>query len=149
VSTVVQLLLSTSDSWAIAIVRVALGVIFIGHGAQKVFGWFGGYGLKATAASFAGLGIPVAVAYAVCIGELLGGIGLVFGLLTRPSGLAVIATMAGAIVKVHGRYGLFLNWAQTPGKGHGYEANLAYLAMALACLLAGGGALSVDYFLAR
>ena len=144
-----QPLFSTPDSWAIAIVRAALGVIFIGHGAQKVFGWFGGYGLRKTAASFAALGLPLPLAYAVCIGELASGIGLVLGLLTRLSALAVIVTMAGAIVKVHGRYGLFLNWAQTPGKGHGYEANLGYLAMALACFVAGGGALSIDYFLAR
>jgi putative oxidoreductase len=57
--------------------------------------------------------------------------------------------MVGAIAKVHWTNGLFLNWSLTPGKGHGYEANLAFLTMAVACLLAGGGALALDAWLAR
>ena len=61
--------------------------------------------------------------------------------------LAVAVVMVGAIVKVHGQHGFFLNWELTPGKGHGYEANLAFLAMAVACMIAGGGAWSLDYLL--
>ncbi|MQA31076.1 MAG: DoxX family membrane protein [Luteitalea sp.] len=144
-----DLLLGTSPSWGITVVRITLGVIFFAHGAQKVLGWFGGYGLKGTTAYFASTGLPLAVAYAVCFFEFLGGIGLMLGLLTRPAALAVIVVMIGAIAKVHWQHGFFLNWELAPGKGHGLEANLAFIAMALACLVAGGGALSVDNILAR
>jgi putative oxidoreductase len=142
-------LFATSSSWAIAVIRIVLGLIFFAHGSQKVLGWFGGYGLKNTVGDFTSIGLPLPVAYAVCFFEFLGGIGLLVGLLTRLAALAVIVVMLGAIAKVHRRHGLFLNWELTPGKGHGYEANLAYIAMALACLIAGGGALSIDGLLAR
>jgi putative oxidoreductase len=72
-----EALLATSPSWAITAVRVTLGVIFAAHGAQKVFGWFGGYGLKATASYLASVGLPLPIAYAVCFFELLGGLGLI------------------------------------------------------------------------
>jgi len=142
-------LLATSPSWAITVVRVVLGVVFFAHGAQKVLGWFGGYGLRGTTGYLQSIGLPLPVAYLVCFFEFLGGIGLVVGLLTRLAALAVAVVMVGAIVKVHWPHGFFLNWNLTPGQGHGYEANLALLAMAVACLLAGGGALAVDALLAR
>lgn len=142
-------LFGTSHSWAIAVIRIALGAIFFAHGAQKVLGWFGGYGLKATAGYLTSVGLPLPIAFAVCFFEFLGGIGLLFGFLTRLAALAVITVMVGAIAKVHAKNGLFINWELTPGKGHGFEANLAYIAMALACVIAGGGALSVDSLLVR
>jgi putative oxidoreductase len=142
-------LLVTSPSWAITVVRVVLGVVFFAHGAQKVLGWFGGYGLKGTTGYLRSLGLPLVVAYLVCFFEFFGGIGLVLGLFTRPAALAVAIVMVGAIAKVHGQHGFFVNWGLTPNKGHGYEANLAFLAMAVACLLAGGGALALDAWLTR
>jgi putative oxidoreductase len=144
-----EALLATSPSWAITVVRIVLGVIFFAHGAQKVLGWFGGYGLKGTTGYLRSIGLSSPVAYLVCFFEFLGGIGLVLGLLTRPAALAVAIVMVGAIVKVHWPHGLFINWSLAPGKGHGYEANIAFLAMAVACLLAGGGALAVDALLTR
>ncbi len=143
-----DLLLATPSSWAITVIRVVLGVIFFAHGAQKVLGWFGGYGLKGTTGYFTSMGLPLPIAYLVCFFEFLGGIGLVLGLLTRPAALAVAIVMVGAIVTVHWANGFFVNWEMKPGKGHGFEANLAFLAMAVACLIAGGGALSIDRALA-
>ncbi len=137
-------LFATSPLWAITVVRVVLGVIFFAHGSQKVLGWFGGYGLKGTTEYFVSTGLPRFVAYVVCFFEFLGGLGLLFGFLTRLAALAVGIVMVGAIARVHWRNGFFLNWEVTPGKGHGLEANLAFLAMAVACLIAGGGALSLD-----
>ena len=131
-----DLIFGTSHSWAIAVIRITLGAIFFAHGAQKVFGWFGGYGLKATAGFLTSVGLPLPVAYAVSFFELL-------------AALAVITVMVGAIAKVHAKNGFFINWALTPGVGHGFEANLAYIAMAVACVIAGGGALSVDSVLVR
>jgi putative oxidoreductase len=142
-------LVATSPSWAITVVRVVLGVVFFAHGAQKVLGWFGGYGLRGTTGYLQSLGLPLVVAYLVCFFEFFGGIGLVLGFLTRLSALAVATVMVGAIAKVHWTNGFFINWSLTPDKGHGYEANLAFLAMAVACMLAGGGALAVDAWLAR
>ena len=142
-----EALLATSDSWAITIVRVTLGVVMFAHGSQKVLGWFGGYGLKGTTGYFVSIGIPLPVAYLVCFTEFLSGIGLVLGLLTRLAALGGAAVMVGAAVKVHLPNGFFMNWELTPGKGHGYETNLALLAMALACVVAGGGALSIDRLL--
>jgi putative oxidoreductase len=139
-----EVLFFTYPSWAIAVVRVVLGIIFFAHGAQKVLGWFGGRGLKATTQYFVSTGLPLPIAYLVCFFEFLGGVGLVLGFLTRPAALAVLIVMIGAIVKVHAQHGFFLNMSQTPGKGHGVEFNLALAAMAVACLLAGGGILSLD-----
>ena len=142
-----EALLATSDSWTITIVRVTLGVVMFAHGSQKVLGWFGGYGLKGTTGYFVSIGIPLPLAYLVCFTEFLGGIGLVLGVLTRLAALGVAAVMVGAIVKVHLPNGFFMNWDLTSGKGHGFETNLALLAMALACVIAGGGALSIDRIL--
>lgn len=140
-------ILATSPSWAITVVRVVLGVIFFAHGAQKVLGWFGGYGLKGTTGFFTSIGLPLPIAYLVCFFEFLGGIGLVLGLFTRLAALAVIIVMIGAILKVHLPNGFFINWELTPGRGHGYEANLGFIAMGVACLIAGGGALALDRLL--
>jgi putative oxidoreductase len=142
-------LLATPHSWALTVVRVTLGVIMFAHGSQKVLGWFGGYGLKGTTGYFVSIGIPLPVAYAVCFTEFFGGIALVLGLLTRLAALGVAAVMVGAMVKVHLPNGFFMNWEGTPGKGHGIETNLALLAMALACIIGGGGALSIDRLLVR
>jgi len=144
-----EVLVATSPSWAITVVRVTLGVIFFAHGSQKVFGWFGGYGLKGTTGYFVSTGLPLVVAYAVCFFELLGGIGLVLGLLTRLAALAIITVMTGAIARVHWPHGFFINWELAAGKGHGFEANLAFIAMAVACVIAGGGAFSLDLQLMR
>ena len=144
-----EMLFATSPSWAITVVRLTLGVIFFAHGSQKVFGWFGGYGLKGTVGYFVSTGLPLIVAYAACFFELLGGIGLVLGLITRLAALAIIAVMIGAIVKVHWPHGFFINWELAPGKGHGFEAHLAFIAIAVACVIAGGGALSLDALLMR
>jgi len=140
-------LLFTHPSWSTLVIRVVLGVIFFAHGAQKVLGWFGGYGLKGTVGYLTSTGLPLPIAYLVCFFEFLGGIGLVLGLFTRLDALAVAIVMVGAIAKVHWRNGFFMNWELTPGKGHGCEANLAFLAMAVACLVAGGGMFSLDRLL--
>jgi putative oxidoreductase len=90
------------------------------------------------------MGLPVPIAYLVCFIEFLGGLGLIVGLLTRLAALGIAIVMIGAIATVHWKQGFFINWELKPGKGHGFEANLAYLAMAVAIFLDGGGLLSVD-----
>ena len=138
------LVFGTFPSWSHLVVRLALGVVFFAHGAQKVFGWFGGRGLSATIAGFRQMNIPPAATVLAAFVECFGGLAVLVGFLTRPAALGLIAVMLVAIAKVHVAHGFFLNWSMTPGKGHGYELNLALIAMALALLIGGGGVLSID-----
>ena len=140
----VSLVFGTYASWSHLVVRVALGTVFFAHGAQKTFGWFGGHGLPATIGGFRQMNIPPAATALAAFTECFGGLALIVGLLARPAAVGLIAVMLVAIAKVHGRNGFFLNFAMTPGKGHGYEFNLALAAMALSVLIGGAGALSID-----
>jgi len=134
----------TYPSWSHLVVRVVLGIIFFGHGAQKTFGWFGGHGLSATVSGFRQMNVPPAATVLAAFVECFGGLALIVGVLARPAAVGLIAVMLVAITKVHGRNGFFLNFAMTPGKGHGYEYNLALIAMAASVLIGGAGALSID-----
>lgn len=140
----IQFVFGTFPSWSHLVVRLVLGVIFFAHGAQKVFGWFGGPGLSQTIAGFRQMGIPPAATAVAAFIECLGGLAMIVGFLTRPAAVGLIVVMLVAISKVHVRNGFFLNWSMAPGKGHGYEFNLALIAMALSILLGGAGMWSVD-----
>jgi len=119
--------------------RSAIGGLFIGHGTQKLFGWFDGYGLDSTAEMFGSLGLRPAKAHAVAAGaaEAGGGAGILLGAFTPLSGAAVIATMITAIRTVHGKNG---PWATNQG----YEYNLVLIAATLALADTGPGSPSVD-----
>lgn len=109
-------LIDTDDDWVLTIVRVVLGVVLFAHGAQKLLGWFGGSGLSATLSTFRDqLRIPAPLAFLAIAAEFFGGLGLIFGLLTRIAALGIAITMAVAMVMVHLRYGFFLKlvWQQT------------------------------------
>jgi putative oxidoreductase len=141
-----DLVLGTYPSWSRLLVRLALGIVFFAHGSQKVFGWFGGHGLKATIQVFQQhMKIPPAATVVAAFIECFGGLALIVGLLARPSALGIIVVMLVAIAKVHWRNGFFL--ATQPGQANGWEYNFALIAMALAVLLGGAGALSVDYLI--
>ncbi len=140
-----ELLFGTSLSWPLFIARVVLGIIFFAHGAQKVFGWFGGYGLQGTIGYFQqALRIPPALAVLAALTECFGGLAVLVGFLARPAALGLIVNMLVAVAKVHWPNGFFLNWSLEPGKGHGFEFNLALIGLAAAVLMGGAGAFSVD-----
>jgi putative oxidoreductase len=140
-----EMLFATFPSKSLFIVRVVLGVIFFAHGAQKVFGWFGGPGLRGVIGYFRqSLGIPAPLTVLAALTELLGGVAMIVGFLVRPAAVGLVLVMLVAIAKVHRPNGFFLNWGLEPGKGHGYEMNLALIAMALAVLVGGAGILSID-----
>ncbi len=128
--------------WGILALRLALGLVFVGHGAQKAFGAFGGPGLDGAAGFMASLGLKPAKFWAAvaAYGELLGGLSVIFGLLTPLGALFIVASMAVAIAKVHGPKGF---WIQNGG----YEYNLVLLAAALALAATGAGSLSLDHVL--
>lgn len=145
-----DLLFGTYGSWSLFIVRVALGIIFFAHGAQKVFGWFGGPGLRATIGYFQkGLQVPAPLTVLAALTECFGGLAVLVGFLARLAALGLIGVMLIAIAKVHWRHGFFINWSLESGKGHGIEMNLALIAMALAVLARGAGAASIDRLIVR
>jgi putative oxidoreductase len=129
---------SSIPSYGPAILRVAVGAVFIAHGAQKLFGIWGGGGLEGTAAGFAKLGLEPSYPLAIAAGlvEFGGGLLLVCGALTLFAALALVVQMLVAIWKVHGAHGFFL-----PA---GYEYNLALIAALVSLALTGPGAFSFD-----
>ena len=131
--------LSTSKGLDTVALRVGAGTIFAAHGAQKLFGWYGGYGLEATAGWMASIGLEPGMLMAILAGgaEFFGGLLLIVGLLVRPVALLLAATMVVAIVSVHLQNGLFL-------ANNGYEFGLALLVITVGLALRGAGSLSAD-----
>jgi len=141
-------LMATSNDVSFTILRLVLGVVFFAHGAQKMLGWFGGFGFHGTMGFFTHMGMPAPVAFLIICTEFFGGLGLIVGLLTRIAALGVAGDMIGAIFIVHMPNGFFMNWMGTQ-KGEGFEFHLLALAMAAALLLRGAGAFSVDRALSK
>ncbi|WP_342425508.1 DoxX family protein [Paenibacillus sp. FSL L8-0502] len=124
------------------LIRLVVGLLLVGHGAQKLFGWFGGYGPKGTGGWMESIGIKPGVFMAVAAGlmELLGGALFAVGLLTPLAALLITATMLGAIFKVHGPNGI---WATA----NGYEYPLVLIAVVIGIALTGAGSYSIDALL--
>ena len=124
--------ISTNAGFDTLAIRLAAGVIFTAHGAQKLFGWFGGYGLEGTAGWMASMGMEPGYLMALMAGsaEFFGGLFLILGLLVRPSAIVLALTMVVAIVTVH--------------LEHGYEFALALLAISVGLAVRGAGSLSLD-----
>ncbi len=130
----------TSEAGAAALIlRVPVGLILAAHGAQKLFGWFGGNGLAGTAGWLSSMGMEPGLLMAILAGgaEFFGGLALVLGLLTRPAALIAAFTMLVAIFSVHISNGLF-------AADGGYEYALTLMVALLALAVQGGGAISMD-----
>jgi len=142
-------LMSTTDDYAVTILRLLLGVVFFAHGAQKVLGWFGGYGFSGTMGFFTHqMGIPAPIAALAIAAEFLGGIGLVLGFLSRIAAFGIAFEMLVAVAMVHQHFGFFANWTGQQ-KGEGFEYHILAVAIALAIMIKGSGALSVDRALSK
>jgi putative oxidoreductase len=142
-------LMNTTDDLAITIPRLALGAVFFAHGAQKVLGWFGGYGFSATMGFFTQqMHIPAALAFLAICAEFLGGIGLLLGLLGRIAAFGIACNMVMAVWMVHRHIGFFANWSGTQ-KGEGYEYHLLAIGIALAIMIKGSGSFSADRALSK
>jgi putative oxidoreductase len=135
--------MGTTNDVALTILRVILGIVFFAHGAQKMLGWFGGFGFHATMGFFAHMGMPAPVAFLIICTEFFGGLGLIVGLLTRIAALGIAVEMVGAIFLVHLPNGFFMNWMGTQ-KGEGFEYHLLVIAIGAALFLRGAGAFSLD-----
>ena len=144
----IRLLLNTDNTTSTLLLRVALGAVFFPHGAQKVLGWFGGYGFTGTMGFMTGtLHIPAPLAFLAIAAEFAGALGLIVGLGTRVAALGIASVMAVAIT-MHAQYGFFMNWYGAQ-KGEGIEYHLLALAIALALVLRGGGKWSADAAIAK
>jgi len=124
---------------ALLLLRVAIGIVFLAHGAQTLFGAFGGQGIAETAQSMGELGLQPGAFFAVLLGlaEFGGGLFLLVGLLTPLAGLAIAGVMTVAIITVTGPNGFF-------SQDQGYEFNMVLIAVALALAITGPGRLSLD-----
>lgn len=137
-------LLRTDAGFAPLALRLPIGITFMAHGAQKLFGWFGGYGLEGTGQWMASIGLTPGYLMALMAGssEFFGGLLLIIGLLIRPTSAVLAFTMLMAIVTVHLDNGLFMS-------NNGYEFGLALLAATVSLGISGAGKLSIDSMIAR
>ncbi|MBS1583665.1 MAG: DoxX family protein [Bacteroidetes bacterium] len=143
-----DLLFATSTGWAPLLLRITLGAVMFPHGAQKLLGWWGGSGFKASLDYFTGtIGLPAIAGVLIILAESVGALALIAGLGTRIWAAAFLVIMVGAIITVHGSNGFFMNWFGAQA-GEGIEFNLLMIGMALALLVAGGGRFAVDGTLA-
>ncbi len=136
--------MATDTGFSPLTLRIPVGVIFAAHGAQKLFGWFGGYGLEDTGQWMASMGLTPGHLMALLAGstEFFGGLALILGLLVRPAAAALAFTMVIAIFTVHIGNGLFLS-------NNGYEFGLALLAASVALAISGAGRASIDAVLSK
>lgn len=141
---IAQALLGSNGGFAALVLRIPVGLILAAHGAQKLFGWFGGYGLEGTGQWMASIGLEPGYLMALLAGsaEFFGGLALALGLLTRPAALVSAVTMLVAIFAVHFSNGLFMS-------NNGYEYALTLFAVTVALAIQGGGRLSLDSVLLK
>lgn len=139
----------TDDGWAGLILRLTLGLVMFPHGAQKLLGWYGGFGFDGTMGFFTEkMGIPWIIAFLIIMGESFGSLGLIAGFLTRFSAASIGVIMVGAITLVHLPHGFFMNWFGKQA-GEGYEYHLLALGIAIALTIVGAGRWSVDQQIAQ
>jgi putative oxidoreductase len=143
-NTSIKALLSTRAGYGLTILRAIVGIIFIAHGSQKLFGAFGGYGLEGTGQYMESIGLTPGYLMALLSGsaEFFGGVAVLIGLLARPAAAVLILLLAVAIFSVHISNGLFMS-------NNGYEFALALLGGSIAVLIEGAGKLSVDRVIAK
>jgi putative oxidoreductase len=145
----IRKLLPTDNDAVTTMLRLALGVVFFAHGAQKALGWFGGYGFSGTMQFFTGtMHIPALFAVLAIAAEFLGSLGLILGALTRVAAFGIASNMVVAIAMVHAKVGFFMNWSGTQ-KGEGFEFHLLAIAVAIYLMIKGAGAASVDRAIAN
>ena len=137
-------LIHTREDHLLTLLRICLGLIFFAHGAQKMLGWFGGYGFSGTMGFFTKMmHIPAPFAVLAILAEFFGGLGLIVGALTRIAAFGIAINMVVATLMVHAPNGFFMNWTGQQ-KGEGFEYHLLAIAIAIVLMVRGAGAFSVD-----
>lgn len=137
-------LFETDEAWSSFILRLVLGLVMFPHGAQKLLGWYGGFGFGGTIGFFTEqMHLPWVVAFLVIIAEFFGSLGLLIGFLTRFTAVSMAVIMLGAIVTVHWPHGFFMNWVGKQA-GEGFEYHLLVLGICAALMITGAGRWSLD-----
>jgi putative oxidoreductase len=141
-------LLQTTNDPVFTIIRLMLGLVFFAHGAQKMLGWFGGYGFSGTLSAFSTSGMPIPLALFVILTEFFGSVALICGAFARVASGAIALLMVGAIAMVHAHFGFYMNWFGQQ-KGEGFEYHLLAIGLAVAVLVRGAGSFSIDGLLSK
>ncbi len=142
-------ILRTDDEFASLVLRVMLGLVFFPHGAQKLFGWFGGNGFSATMGFFTTqAGIPSLFAFLAIMAESVGAVALIAGFFTRVAALGIAVNMVICALANHLQHGFFMNWFGQQ-KGEGFEFHILAVALAAGLIIKGGGRWSVDGVLSK
>ena len=142
-------LFHSDEGWTGLILRFTLGLVMFPHGAQKLLGWYGGFGFDGTMGFFTQtMGMPWLIAFLVIIGESFGSVALLLGLLTRLAAASFGIIMLGAITMVHLPHGFFMNWSGKQ-QGEGYEYHLLAIGIAIALMITGAGRWSADRMIAE
>jgi putative oxidoreductase len=137
-------IVNTENDYVALLLRLALGYVFFFHGMQKLTTMFGGYGYSGTMGFFTQkLGIPAVFAFLAIMAEGLGWVGLITGFLTRIAAFGITVNMIVAVKMLHFQNGIFMNWFGNQ-KGEGYEFHILAIAIGIALMIKGGGALSLD-----
>lgn len=140
-----RLLSTNSENTTALVARLALGFVVFPHGAQKLLGWFGGYGFDGTMGFLTGTaGLPSLIALLVILIEFFGALFLVAGFATRLAAIGIISNFIGVVVTSNLHNGFFMNWYAQPNKGEGLEYFILLFGLAIISLIAGGGRASVD-----
>lgn len=137
------------NDWTGFILRLTLGIVLFPHGAQKLFGWFGGYGFDGTMQFFTGtVGLPWFVGFLVILIESIGALLLVLGLGSRIMALGILAVMTGILLTSHIQNGFFMNWFGTAA-GEGFEFDLLAIGLAISIMINGGGKFALDGIISK
>src|SRR6478672_13652510 len=140
-----KLLSTNPNNWMVLFARLALGITIFPHGAQKLLGWFGGYGFTGTMGFLTTQAhLPWMLAFLVIIIESIGALALIFGFGTRIAAFGMLANFLGILFTTHLNNGFFMNWYAQAGKGEGIEYFILLFGLAIVSLIAGGGKASID-----
>ena len=139
-----KLLATNPGNISALVARIAIGIVIFPHGAQKLFGWFGGYGFSGTMAFLTGtVHLPYILAVLVILLESIGALFVFLGLFTRIAALGIALQFLGVMFTMHWQNGFFMNWSGAQ-KGEGIEFFLLLLALSIILMITGGGKASVD-----
>jgi putative oxidoreductase len=144
-----KILATNTNNWTALFARLALGITIFPHGAQKLLGWFGGYGFTGTMGFLTGQAhLPSILAFLVIIIESIGALALVFGFATRIAAFGILVNFLGILFTTHLSNGFLMNWYAQPNEGEGFEYFILVFGLAIVSLIAGGGKASIDAALA-
>jgi len=140
-----KIIATNANNWTALIARLALGLTIFPHGAQKLLGWFGGYGFTGTMGYFTTqVHLPYIIGLLFILIEFFGSLFLIFGFLSRIAAIGFIGIYIGAVATVHAANGFFMNWNMEAAKGEGWEYFILLFALAIIVLIAGAGKASID-----